>query len=155
MTPNEPEVEVENSPVLHIFMFTDVPDMNPGKGIAQGAHAASKFVYHMMKSKYTSNKTTLEGKLWDNFEAWAEQGDGFGTKLVRECTRKEFEEVVVKVADPMVPPREGNVVDTSYPARNWYGDVYISVENTCAYVFTDSYTTQEEMDAIRTIPLHR
>jgi len=85
-------IKKTRGPTLYIIMYTDVPDMNPGKGIAQGAHAASKFVYEMLMARY--ERQTLSDEMWDYFNEWITQGDGFGTKVCLECPSKDVKGVI-------------------------------------------------------------
>lgn len=128
-------METKFEPVLYIIMFEDVPDMNPGKGMAQACHAQA-----MMVTEY-----------WDRaeFHMWAGQCcDDFGKTIVLSCEREYFYRCT---EDPRISDNFGIVTDPSYPVRNYYGKVYTGEMETCAYVFA---YTQEIKDAMSNFELH-
>lgn len=110
------------TPVLYILMRTDMDSMNPGKGMAQAAHAANAFVADMQ-----SQKTRM-------FEEWqAQTSQGFGTTIVLSVDQQMYSIVDCAQLFNLVA---GIVHDPSYPLRD--GDFVHSIPlDTCAYVFAD------------------
>jgi len=143
-------IKKTRGPTLYIIMYTDVPDMNPGKGIAQGAHAASKFVYEMLMARY--ERQTLSDEMWDYFNEWITQGDGFGTKVVLECPSKDIKGVISCFS---ASTSVGNIEDTTYPVKNWYGDYYVTVQDTCAFMFVPDPDNSIFTQFTKDMPLHR
>jgi peptidyl-tRNA hydrolase len=110
-----------SEPTLYILMRTDLESMNPGKGMAQAAHAANQFVHEYSKLS--------------EFGDWAKQAEGFGTTIVLGGGN---EEDIARVASDCAY-REGFVAglvrDPTYPVKDGEAVHLISLV-TCAYVFT-------------------
>lgn len=131
---------MENEPRLYIVMFKDTPDMNPGKAIAQGSHATSLFETIFMKGE-----TFLESDI-DPYNEWKSDLK-FGTTIVLEGNRNDFYEV------NRYFNYCGVVFDPTYPIKNWWGDIYTTGMETCAWIFP---TTDEEVEVIKqAFKLHR
>jgi hypothetical protein len=124
-------------PRLYIIMREDLWDMNPGKGMAQAAHAQADF------DTYAENHYTD-----DDFRSahirWCEDRN-FGTTLVLSAPS----DTISLILESM--PYAGIVVDPTYPYRNYYGKVFTSSEITCAWVFA---TTEEEIEFMKEWKLH-
>jgi peptidyl-tRNA hydrolase len=116
-----------SEPTLYILMRTDLESMNPGKGMAQAAHAANQFV-----SNYADTQPVA---------TWECEADGFGTTIVLDggserkitdtvdnCIDQGF--IADIVIDPTYP-----VIDPTYPVID--GEVVHQLRLiTCAFVFT-------------------
>jgi len=130
-------------PKLYIVMRKDIQDMNPGKAMAQAAHAQSDFDEYIEKKcgpAYRQDDT-----LWEAVGYW--RGDrSFGVTLVLH----EPLDVINQITSAI--PNSGVTVDPTYPWRNFYGDVFVSCEVTCAWVFV---TTEEEAEYMKQFALHR
>jgi peptidyl-tRNA hydrolase len=127
-------------PKLYIIMRKDIQDMNPGKAMAQAAHAQADF------GAYQSSLVNQDGdEFWQAMSAWREDRE-FGVTLVLH----EPLEVINQIASVM--PHSGVTVDPTYPWRNFYGDVFVSSEVTCAWVFV---YTEEEVEYMKQFSLHR
>lgn len=149
---------ITETPLLYIIMRTDIPYMNPGKGMAQAAHAQALFDERIRLMSFDvgdGDTMTAEQALnWhfvEMYEAWAEEGDGFGTTLVLEGT----------LADMIYMTEHGDdilsdiVVDPTYPYRNAYGELFTVSAETCMYVFITPDTDEAYQDELRAMPLHR
>jgi len=114
-------------------------DMNPGKGMAQAAHAQALFDAY----DFAAN---------DCLEAYCEwRGDGenclgFGVTLVLSASKSEWMDISLGVQ------HYGFVEDPTYPWRNHYGKVFTTAEDTCMWVFA---TTEEEIEYMQQWPLHK
>jgi len=112
-------------PRLYIIMREDLWDMNPGKGMAQAAHAQADF------DTYVENRYTN-----DDFRSahiqWSEDRN-FGVTLVLSATLNQMHEIRTHIDHSDI------TVDPSYPYSNWYGKIFTREEPTCmwAFVFTD------------------
>lgn len=127
-------------PKLYIIMRKDIQDMNPGKAMAQAAHAQADF------GAYQSSLVNQDGdEFWLAMSAWREDRE-FGVTLVLH----EPLEVINQITSVM--PHSGVTVDPTYPWRNFYGDVFVSSEVTCAWVFV---RTEEEAEYMKQFSLHR
>ena len=95
-------------PILYILMRTDMDSMNPGKGMAQAAHAANQFACR-------AEQTTHIGF----YKEWAHY-NGFGTTVVlgvdseaslaeqiADASANGF--LAEEVRDPSYPVRDGRV----------------------------------------------
>lgn len=110
-------------PVLYILMRTDLSSMNPGKGMAQAAHAANAF----MRQAPTALNLTESVSDWENATS-----QGFGTTIVLGGNIKKIEDTV-KTAKSFGLIAD-LVRDPSYPVRD--GEVIHLIDLiTCAYVF--------------------
>jgi peptidyl-tRNA hydrolase len=101
---------ITNNPVLYILMRTDLASMNPGKAVAQGAHAANQFVYELQLREKE-----------DVYYEWEKSTEkGFGTTIclsVDEAMMNKIVEFAVEagyiagiVHDPTYPLVDGKVV---------------------------------------------
>ncbi len=129
------EGPVTYKPFLYILMRTDLESMNPGKAVAQGAHAANQFVHHVEFYRTmvpTPDHMIKNIGLYDYWQSRTDQG--FGTTICLDVN-----------ADMLYRVTEGaksmNLIagvthDPSYPLRD--GDVthFIPLDS-CGYVFGD------------------
>lgn len=111
---------------LYILMRTDLASMNPGKAVAQGAHAANQCVQEIRDSGSSAHIAMLD--------AWEDQTrHGFGTTItlsVDERTMREAIECSQDVQDLWA----GIVHDPTYPLRDGQV-VHLIPLDTCAFVF--------------------
>ena len=122
---------------LYILMRTDLASMNPGKGMAQAAHASNAFVHD-----------------WDGdefVEGWQKQTpQGFGTTITLAVPSESALIDMVAIADALGYPA-ALVHDPSYPVRD--GDVtHLLPIDTCGYVFVRDARIQPPGMSI--LPLH-
>lgn len=122
---------------LYILMRTDLASMNPGKAVAQGAHAANMFGELMARRRKTPAKgDTSVGE----FKEW--QGDRmFGTTITLAVNdRQLIEKIEMARTEGFV---SGVCHDPTYPLRDGNFTHLIPL-NTCGYVFG-------EKEALRSI----
>ena len=115
-------------PTLYILMRSDIQDMNPGKAMAQAAHAQADFdewATELMDWPEHSQD------IIDQVDVWKENRS-FGRTLVLSATKAEIEAVA------LATQFAGVTVDPTYPWRNYYGDVFLSNEVTCGWLFVCS-----------------
>lgn len=78
-------------PYLYILMRNDLPSMNPGKAMAQAAHAANQFVYDMkfhIMNDFAKNKTDHR----EDLDKWSSVTEGmFGTTIVLSVNLNQLE----------------------------------------------------------------
>ena len=113
--------------------------MNPGKGMAQAAHAQALFDLYDH-----SHNGCLE-----EYCAWRGDGEdclGFGVTLVLTAPCSEWKDISQGVR------YYGVVVDPTYPWRNYYGKTFVTREETCIWVFA---TTEEEIEHMSRWNLHK
>lgn len=125
-------------PRLYIIMREDLWDMNPGKGMAQAAHAQALFDLYDH-----GHNGCLE-----SYSEWRGDGEnclGFGVTLVLSAPKSEWMDIASGVEHC------GYVNDPTYPYRNYYGKVFTESEDTCMWVFA---TTEEEIKHMHQWPLH-
>ena len=128
-----------SDPRLYIIMREDLWDMNPGKAMAQAAHAQAEF------DAYQSSLVNQDGDVfWQAMSAWREDRE-FGITLVLSAPKNEWMDIASGVEHC------GYVVDPTYPYRNHYGKVFTVSEDTCMWVFA---TTQEEIEHMQQWNLH-
>ena len=131
----------EKEPALYILMRSDLDSLNPGKMVAQGAHAANQAAFEMRKLRERVNhpnsggatKTVANDRLLDMFEQWeTSTPQGFGVTLCLDVTGEELPLVVEAAKSSGFAA--GVTHDPSYPLRD--GGVTHSLPlDTCGYVF--------------------
>lgn len=84
---------------LYILMRADLPSLNPGKAMAQAAHAANCLVGEW---GYTRNVTD-----------WKKEGKYFGTTIVLAVDKDTIRKILIKSAQLSIP--HGPVHDETYP----------------------------------------
>ena len=153
-------METEN-PILYLLMRTDMASMNPGKAIAQGAHAANQFTMTMRAvwNKHHNSSNTEVGnemysttgmptnllytedslRLWECWEGSAVSqtgyAQGFGTTITLDVGTEKVLTEVVECARAAGCPAEVTF-DPTYPLVD--GDVvHLLPVVTCGYVFGD------------------
>ena len=128
-------------PRLYIVMRRDLWDMNPGKAMAQAAHAQADFDLYM----FDDPEAAISKEIADAVVAWREDRN-FGTTLVLHETLDTFGKISMNVA------HWGFTTDPTYPYRNHYGEVFTRSEVTCMWVFV---YTEEELEYMRQWRLHQ
>lgn len=139
------EPSVTYMPFLYILMRTDLESMNPGKAVAQGAHAANQFVHEVEKCRDDIDGASIQGTPKDVFpeefeniemyDYWATRtGDGFGTTICLGVNEDQLKRIV---AAGQTAGMISNVThDPSYPLRD--GDVtHFLPLDTCGFIFGD------------------
>jgi peptidyl-tRNA hydrolase len=127
-------------PRLYIVMRRDLWDMNPGKGMAQAAHAQSDFDAHLFPSGIPDYHDFLEAvNLW-------REDRSFGTTLVLHEPLSVMNQIHERVV------HTGMTVDPTYPYRNHYGELFVSNEVTCMWAFA---YTEEDLEYMQQWRLHQ
>lgn len=135
-------------PVLYIIMRMDIDQMNPGKAIAQGAHAQSKVseFFHVQRELNDHSQGT------DRYMDWSNEGEDFGTTVVLEATADEIDELLRSAGDKIAEYCFQEVYDETYPYTNHYGDAYTKGVVTCWAFFAHDKRGRELMSNFK---LHR
>ena len=128
-------------PRLYILVRNDMDSMNSGKAIAQGAHAATKFVYECALDKHLSKSV----------DDWQKQGDGFGTKISLAVNNEEQLLGIVDSAKSMSIPAN-LVLDPTYPVRDG-SVVHLIPVITAAYVFVRNEQDHINMNSTAMVSL--
>ena len=131
-------------PTLYIVMRDDIPDMNPGKGMAQAAHAQADFEAW---TRVIYEEEAQFSELVECLNEWKEDRT-FGRTLVLHATAKQIEDLVKNTSF------SDTTVDPTYPWRNHYGQLFVSEEMTCAWVFMCDRCDNTEIALIKEFPLH-
>lgn len=134
-------------PRLLIIMREDLWDMNPGKGMAQAAHAAQDMTASIMSEEQMERFTRSysggplsHDYIKDQYAEWCD-GRNFGTTITLSAPFDSMSKMSLMLEMNGVP--NGMTVDPTYPYRNYYGDVFTSSEVTCMWVFIHDEVTQE------------
>lgn len=127
-------------PRLYIIMRRDLWDMNPGKAMAQAAHAQADFSAHLFPMSIPDAREFQNAVM-----QWREDRS-FGTTLVLHEPMETMSQISMNVA------HWGFTVDPTYPYRNHYGELFTCNEVTCMWVFA---YTDEELDYMRQWRLHQ
>lgn len=130
-------------PYLYILMRSDLGSLNPGKMVAQGAHAANQFAFEMVRVRNDINILKAEEAPLDRdelrklalFNQWeTSTPQGFGVTITLDVTG-DILPLVVEAAQRMNLPA-GVTHDPSYPLRD--GQVtHLLPLDTCGFVFGD------------------
>ena len=126
------------NPRLYIIMREDIADMNPGKGMAQAAHAQADFAAYA-ETRFNSEEFSSAYLLWT-------EDRNFGVTLVLGATLKEMHDIRTQVNHADL------TVDPTYPWRNWYGKMFATEEVTCMWAFV---WTDEELEYMKQYKLHQ
>ena len=123
---------------LYILMRTDMASMNPGKGMAQAAHAANSFVHDWGESS-------------EYVTGWQKQTpQGFGTTITLAVPNEDKMSEMIAIAGALGYP-VGTIHDPSYPVRD--GEItHLIPTNTCGYIFVED--ASKPPPVLSTIPLH-
>jgi len=117
----------KSTPMLYILMRTDLDSMNPGKSVAQGAHAANQF---MMRFERTDDDHVVSHH--DLYETWISSAEGFGTTITLDVDEAQLGGVFAMAHNAGFPT--GITHDPSYPLLD--GSVlHLIPLDTCGYVF--------------------
>ena len=131
-------------PTLYIIMRRDIPDMNPGKGMAQAAHAQAEFWGSIEAT--CGPEYSQDDPLWNDVNYWC--GDRtFGRTLVVYAPLDEIYRIVNKSYCG------GIVIDPTYPWKNYQGEMRVSEEITCAWIFIGSEPNKEDVLEASSLPL--
>lgn len=125
-------------PKFYIVMREDLWDMNPGKAMAQAAHAQADFDSYI-------NRLVWDEKLDPSIVAAWQEDRNFGTTLVLHEPLDTFSKISMNVS------HWGFVTDPTYPYRNYYGKVFVRSEVTCMWAFV---YTEEELEYMKQWRLH-
>lgn len=109
---------------LYILMRNDMESLNPGKAMAQAAHAANQFVQEMSNSKKEDDIDTLVD--------WESDGKGFGTTIVLEGNILEIQDAIELAKSVGIVA--DMVMDETYPVEDGMVTHLLPVE-TCGYIF--------------------
>ena len=131
-------------PILYILMRSDMDSLNPGKGMAQAAHAANMFG-QIKNGPFKTGKHPSK-----DIEEWF-GNRGFGTTIVLDCGDELALKNIINCAS--ISYKAGIVMDETYPIRD--GKVtHLLPVNTCGYVFCPT-GERENMDYIYMLPLYK
>lgn len=103
---------------LFILMRQDMDSMNPGKCVAQGAHAANQFV--KLRKKHTKEYHKWAGNL------------GYGTTICLSASKEDIDRLMGDAAEDGY--EYDQVIDETYPLKDGKTTHYFPCL-TCAYVF--------------------
>lgn len=98
-----PPVELDHR--LYILMRNDLPSMNPGKAMAQAAHASNQFV-----AEYGDTPEYME---WIGVNPHIQSRRWFGTTIVVAVNKMDLEMALMEARGHKIP--SGEVYDPTYP----------------------------------------
>ena len=120
------------TPVLYVFVRTDMPSMTPGKAQAHSGHAANAFVY---KNFIKANPQGIRPEIYSWIEATPQ---GFGTQINLKASWKEVNELIDSVSQAGFIA--DYVIDPTYPYELDY-EIYNLLEihmQTAPPIFKDN-----------------
>jgi peptidyl-tRNA hydrolase len=160
----------DNSPhKLYILMRNDIPSMNPGKAMAQAAHAANHFMHFI---NYWGDESAK--KYWMNIvkENWMSKDYPFGTTIVLSVNYPTLKETLDKamrmyeiysyITDPTYPFITNKEIATliskdKQSQEAIYKDdgrvIMFREEITCGYIFLSDEDPHKQ-ELVGDLPLH-
>lgn len=121
----EPKVDTPDDPLfMYVLMRTDVPQPLVGRHAAQSNHAGTAFVIRAYRKK--------DPALIEQIDEWEQEGDGFGTTIVKEVTAAEMKQAVSLAT--LMGVYADIVHDPEYFIKDGDSVHFIPVD-TCAFVF--------------------
>ena len=133
---NEPMADF--NPVLYHVVRLDIPQLNPGKAVAQGMHGQSMVSETVNYIKRHNLSDSMH--IADMYDKWILEGEGFGTTIVLEATKDDW----VKFYSDMDAETDQQkfivetVIDKTYPMTNHYGEYFTAEMVTGWSVFAHS-----------------
>ena len=142
MVPNTP------NPYLYILMRNDLDSLNPGKMVAQGAHAANQFTFqmgHLERWLARTQDSTLDPpeapvplvkqRQWRLYDQWVgSTKSGFGVTITLGVTEAQLRAVVGHIKAVDGPMCADITHDPTYPLVDGKITHLIPLD-TCGYVF--------------------
>lgn len=130
---------------LYIFMRSDLDSLNPGKAMAQAAHAANQF---------WANCTRTYA-----MQEWAKEGGSFGTTIVLDAAEYSGQlhmlapKLGIQSSLSYLADCFGIVHDSTYPVQD--GNILHLVPlDTCAYFFDFGQLRGEEKEFLNSFQLY-
>lgn len=131
------DITISLEPRLYIIMRRDISDMNPGKAMAQAAHAQADF------ESYIANWPEVN-ELQTQYDTWRKELN-FGVTTVLCATWDEMKEIASNTE------HSGYTIDPTYPWRNFYGEMFVSSQTTCMWAFVYN---ADEFELMKQFKLH-
>lgn len=143
---------------LYLLVRNDLPSMNPGKAIAQAAHAANQFTYRHGKER--------------SVKEWMDESkEGFGTTITLSVTKEQLSRIFTRAIS--LELFAGMVTDITYPYivnseiarlidKNIHTDLPVPKDGqwlcfrrevTCGFVFIDN-SDPSQSELVSDLPLH-
>jgi hypothetical protein len=133
------------TPYLYILMRNDLDSLNPGKMVAQGAHAANQFTYEMKpleaciarRERNRESVSSSDFKLWRLYDKWImSTSSGFGVTISLGVNGTLLHTIVNMVNGADLSMCGGVTHDPSYPLMDGK-TLHLLPLDTCAYIFGD------------------
>ena len=138
------------NPYLYILMRNDLDSLNPGKMVAQGAHAANQFTHDrrflLNRIARTGDASLVspepnippyEWRLWRLYDQWlTSTKDGFGVTICLGVSGDMLHSVVTHIRAQHSAVCAGITHDPSYPLMDGK-TLHLLPLDTCGYVFGD------------------
>lgn len=96
---------------LYIFMRSDIQSLNPGKAMAQAAHAGTAFASNFYEGVYNE---ILPKNVFDE---WIKEGVDFGTTIVLDADEKKVDFILEEVEKKNIKLPVGKIIDPTYPFK--------------------------------------
>lgn len=135
-------------PTLYIIMRSDIADMNPGKGMAQAAHAQADFDAYVF-GIIDGNNHMVSGRsaMLIEYAEWCGEKN-FGRTIVLSAPLKVINNIDIN------GKLSRATFDPTYPWKNYYGELQITGETTCAWMFVCD-ENEYDLALVEDLPLHK
>ena len=139
-------------PALYILMRQDMESLNAGKAMAQAAHAATAFAWHMAAIAIREDFDTYSDDVWLGLAQWENTTkQGFGTTVVLGVRSFEsLHHIIEDASEDGFPARV--IHDPTYPILDGAA-LHAAPVDTCGFVFTPC-RDEREVDALMDLPRH-
>lgn len=125
---------------LFIFMRSDLDSLNPGKAMAQAAHAANQFWFNCVSGEAQ--------------QEWLDQAKYFGTTIVLDADNYSWSLHDLKNLFTASEGEFGVVHDPTYPVKDGMTTHLIPLD-TCAYLFDHGQLQPSERTILETFRLYK
>jgi hypothetical protein len=135
-------------PTLYIIMRSDLAEMNPGKGMAQAAHAQADFDCAVLAAQdQLANRPRGTQEILLEHARWL-GGKNFGRTIVLSAPVATINNIAFR------GKLSGATYDPTYPWKNHYGELQITGETTCAWMFVCD-ENEADLALVKNLLLHK
>jgi len=140
-------------PTLYIIMRSDLPDCNPGKGMAAAAHAQADFNAYINQLGWKQTEAEDADRIkalsntLEDYRNWCNECN-FGRTIVLSADKDTLNNISI------YGNHSGKTLDPTYPWKNFYGELQITKEITCAWAFI-GVSNENDSVLVENLPLHK
>lgn len=136
---------------LYLLMRQDLASLNPGKAVAQGAHAANQMVASILFPPEADSRTPEQLKQHRSWlSSWEQQtGVGFGATITLGCTEAEMRRAVETAL--LIRLAAGITHDPTYPLMDG-STLHLIPLDTCAFILAPKIWARVAISDLELMP---